>query len=106
MARDVGKLIERAALEQCPEGYSMRLRSKGRWACLAEAWNQGIDSRLEALTERSRADASTGEVIVHPLELKTLIRRLMEAGSPESELLGTQIGESLGLEVSILWDWD
>jgi len=71
-------VIKKSALEQCPDGYPMHLKSHQEWAALAAAWNQGIDSHLEALTERSSADDSTGVVLVHPAELHVLLRRLNE----------------------------
>lgn len=92
------ELIDQLANEQCPEGYAMTLRAPEEWQALAAAWNQGIDSHLEALTERSRADASTGEVLVHPDELKTLLRRLFEDGSEAGWSLRISILASLGVE--------
>jgi len=79
----------------------MTLRGRGEWAALARAWNQGIDSRLEALTARSRADASTGKVLVHPLEVKTLVRRLVESGEEEAVSLGQDVARTLGVEVDM-----
>jgi len=76
-------VIRAAAREQCPDGYPMTIRSRDEWAVIAAAWNQGIDSHLEALTERSSADASTGQVNVHPDELHVLLRRLNEAAERE-----------------------
>ena len=76
-------VIRAAAREQCPDGYLMTIRSKVEWKAIAAAWNQGIDAHLEALTERSSADAKTGKVNVHPDELHVLLRRLYEAGESE-----------------------
>ncbi len=73
------KVIRDEAQAQCPDGFTMTIRSRARWEMLAEAWNQGIDSHLEALTERSTADAATGRVCIHPDELPTLCRRLWES---------------------------
>lgn len=72
------EVIRSAAREQCPGGYPMLLRGQEEWAALSEAWNQGIDSYLEAITERSSADSSTGAVVVHPDELHALLRRLRD----------------------------
>jgi hypothetical protein len=69
-------VIKAAALEQCPSGYHMTLNERD-WEALAAAWNQGIDSHLEGMA-RSYADASSGQVVVHPEELHILIRRLNE----------------------------
>lgn len=74
-------LIKRLANEQCPGGYPMTIRSKTEWRIIADAWNQGIDSHLEALTERSSADHCTGEINVHPDELHVLLRRLFDCES-------------------------
>ena len=76
-------VIRAAAREQCPDGYPMTIRSQNDWAVIAAAWNQGIDSHLEAITARSSANASTGEVNVHPDELHVFLRRLYEAGENE-----------------------
>lgn len=90
--------IKAAAAAQCPEGYSMTIKDSDEWKALAAAWNQGIDAHLEALTGRSSADASTGRVLVHPEELHTLVRRLLEGGSEESESFGGVILTTLGLD--------
>jgi hypothetical protein len=92
-------LIKRLARKQCPDGYPMTLRSEREWRCLAAAWNRGIDSHLSALTERSSADETTGEVMVHPDELHVLLRRLFEADGLDSE---ADLDESWSLRTSIL----
>ena len=71
-------VIRDATLRQCPDGYPMKLVSQDDWTALSEAWNQGIDAHLEAITERSSANHTTGEVLVHPEELHVLLRRLNE----------------------------
>jgi len=100
-------VIRAAAREQCPDGYPMTIRSRDEWAVIAAAWNQGIDSHLEALTERSSANASTGEVNVHPDELHVLLRRLFEAGEREPyEPDSTEEPPALGLRSAILTTLD
>lgn len=91
-------VIRAEAREQCPDGYPMTIKSQREWAVIAAAWNQGIDSHLEALTERSRADASTGEVNVHPDELHVLCRRLEESGDEEASNLRCCILATLEIE--------
>lgn len=76
-------VITAACRAQCPDGYPMVIRSKAEWRALSEAWNQGIDSHLEAMTERSSADHTTGKVLVHPDELHVLLRRLYESDDTE-----------------------
>lgn len=104
MGTTPAKLIAKLCAEQCPDGYPMHLKSQREWRILSLAWNQGIDSHLEALTERSSADATTGLVNVHPDELHVLLRRLFEGdGRTESELdeswlLRSDILSSLGIE--------
>lgn len=71
------EVITECCRKQCPNGYPMVLKSQDDWTALSEAWNQGIDSHLEAMA-RSTADAITGRVLVHPDELATLCRRLWE----------------------------
>lgn len=78
------ELVTLACSDQCPRGFQMTLRSPNEWRALSEAWNQGIDSHLEAITARSSADAQTGKVLVHPAELATLLRRLYEAGEDDA----------------------
>lgn len=91
-------LITRLCREQCPDGYPMTLRSQAEWSAISAAWNQGIDSHLEAITTRSTADASTGKVNVHPEELHVLLRRLFEDGSEEAWSLRSDILSTLGVE--------
>ena len=69
--------IKKAA-KQCSTGFHMTLQNQEEWKALSAAWNQGIDSHLEALTERSQADSNTGKVVVHPEEVHVLVRRLGE----------------------------
>lgn len=76
-------VIRDAAREQCPDGYPMTIRSGDEWTAIAAAWNQGIDSHLEALTTRSSANSDGGKVNVHPDELHVLLRRLLEASERE-----------------------
>ena len=90
------ELIKLAALDQCPEGYPMTIRDPAEWTALAAAWNQGIDSHLEALTERSHAN--NGSVCVHPEELHTLLRRLYESESEDAWQLRSCILTTLGIE--------
>ncbi len=91
-------VIRAAARKQCPDGYPMTIRSKVEWKAIAAAWNQGIDSHLEALTERSTANASTGAVNVHPDELHVLLRRLVDAEEEEATGLRVDILSTLDIE--------
>ena len=100
-------LITELCTEQCPDGYPMVIKSQREWRILSLAWNQGIDSHLEALTGRSSADASSGAVNVHPSELHVLLRRLFEADMSqgfgmadidEAWSLRTDILSTLGVE--------
>lgn len=92
------ELIKLAAMAQCPNGYPMTLRAKSEWKALSDAWNQGIDSHLEAMTVRSTADSRSGSVNVHPEELATLLRRFYESGDDEAWSLRSSILSSLGIE--------
>ena len=91
------EVITKACKEQCPDGFHMTIRSKDEWRALAEAWNQGIDSHLEAMG-RSTADNTTGKVVVHPEELCTLLRRLNDSDNEASSDLRSGILQSLGIE--------
>lgn len=91
-------VIKAACEEQCPNGYPMTIRSQDEWSVITAAWNQGIDSHLEALTSRSFADASSGSMNVHPAELHVLLRRLYEDGSDEAWSLRSAILSTLDIE--------
>jgi hypothetical protein len=69
-------VIKSACYDQCPEGYHMTIVDQDEWSIIANAVNQGIDSHLEALTERSTFN--NGSCLVHPEELHVLLRRLYE----------------------------
>lgn len=84
---------------ECPDGYPMTIRCKTEWAMIAGIVNQGIDSHLEALTERSTFDASTGEILIHPEELPCFLRRLAESDdTDEAWSLRLGILGTLGIE--------
>lgn len=76
----------------------MIIKCRSEWKALSDAWNQGIDAYLEAMTERSSADNTTGRVLVHPEELCTLLRRLYEDGTDDAWGLRSSILETLGIE--------
>lgn len=85
-------VIKAESIAQCPNGYHMRIRDEDEWAAIAAAVNQGIDEYLEAITERSTFDSTTGNCLVHPEELHVLLRRLAnnEAGHDlRSSILST-----------------
>tara|TARA_R110002126_G_scaffold70402_1_gene177181 strand:+ start:88 stop:417 length:330 start_codon:yes stop_codon:yes gene_type:complete len=73
------------------EQYPMTLNGKD-YATVATAWNQGIDSHLEALTNRSTVEWAGNKVSfsVHPDELPTLLRRLFE-GEEQGEMFAGDI---------------
>lgn len=95
-------LIKERCHAQCPDGYPMTIRSDSEWAAIAACVNTGIDSHLEAVTERSSFDASTGECLVHPDELHVLLRRLGECewsdDYEDGPSLRSCILETLGIE--------
>jgi len=91
-------LINRLCNEQCPNGYPMTIRSQSEWDVITEAWNQGIDSHLEAITERSKANSRTGEIVIHPDELACLLRRLCDSDSDEAMSLRIDILYTLGIQ--------
>jgi hypothetical protein len=92
-------VIKTACLEQCPDGYHMTIRCKTEWRDIAECWNAGIDSHLEAITSRSSANAGTGNVVVHPEELHVLLRRLVDLGTEDADSLYSAILSTLDIEV-------
>jgi hypothetical protein len=78
-------LIKKACNSQCPMGYTMTIKAQDEWSWLAAAVNTGIDAHLEALTNRSTFDNSTGVCNVHPNELHVLLRRLLDQGWDQTE---------------------
>lgn len=95
----LGEAIKQSALEQCPDGYPIDVKGDAyMYTAIAEAWNQGIDAYLEAITERSTATPD-GRFNIHPEELHVLVRRLMESGSEEAESLASGICSTLDIEL-------
>lgn len=92
------EVITKRCQEQCPDGYPMCIRSRGEWAIIAQAVNEGIDSHLEAVTVRSSFDSTTGKCLVHPEELHVLLRRLSESESAEAWSLRVGILSTLDIE--------
>jgi hypothetical protein len=89
-------LIKKACNSQCPAGYTMTIKDDEEWEAIAAAVNLGIDSHLEALTERSVFD--NGVCNVHPDELHVLLRRFAESMVEKAELLRSAILDTLGIE--------
>jgi hypothetical protein len=89
-------VIKKQLLKKFPDGYPMTIRSQNIWSAIAKAVNQGIDSHLDGFT-RSKFDSKTGEVLIHPEEMVTFLRRLGE-GDEEAMSLRTDILSTLGIE--------
>ena len=92
------EIITESCKAQCEKGYPMLIRSKDEWKVIAHAVNQGIDSHLEAITERSTFDSTTGKCLVHPEELHVLLRRLAEHGVEDGDSLRIDILSTLDIE--------
>lgn len=90
------KVIKDRVLSQTPSGYPMHIKSQEEWTEIANAVNKGIDSHLEAFT-RSKFN-NNGEVLIHPEEMTTFLRRLLEAGNDVARELRSAILETLGIE--------
>ena len=90
------EVIKERAIKQTPGGYPMTIRNNDEWKSLATAVNQGIDSHLEGFT-RSKFDNRTGECLVHPEELHTLLRRLND-GDERAQDLRSSILQTLSIE--------
>jgi hypothetical protein len=92
-------LKKRVAAEQGDEHFHMQLVADD-YAALAEAWNKGIDSHLEALTERSSVEqiGHKADCLIHPEELPVLIRRLFEGEHESAESLASGILHALNIE--------
>ena len=91
------EVIDKKVQEQTPNGYPMTIKNKEEWREIARAVNQGIDSYLQAFT-KSKFDNKTGEITIHPTEMKTLLRRLNEGGSEIGMELRMSILQTLGIE--------
>jgi len=73
---------------------------------VATAWNQGIDSHLEAITMRSSLDITNKDspfgpranFSIHSEELPVLVRRLFGSGDEYSVALATDILSTLDME--------
>jgi hypothetical protein len=89
-------IIKEKISQQAPNGYPMTIRGKEEWKAIADAVNKGIDSHLEGFT-RSKFDSKTGECLIHPEEMTTFLRRLLDGGE-ESWSLRSSILETLGIE--------
>lgn len=90
--------IRSACWTQCPNGYSMTIKSPAEWQFIASAVNMGIDAHLEAVSSRSSFDAATGKCVVHPDELHTLLRRLYELAQNTDQddiVSGSDLAESI-----------
>ena len=91
-------VIKEACLKQCPLGYPMKIKDGLEWKAISDAVNAGIDSHLEAITERSSFNSKTGECLVHPEELHVLLRRMNESNDEEAEDLRHDILTTLNIE--------
>lgn len=99
------ELKKKIAAAQGDEHYPMQLTGSD-YAQFAAAWNMGIDSHLEALTERSSVErvGHKAHIKVHPEELPVLVRRLFELG--ESEDCEDEDGPATSLATGILHTLD
>ena len=97
-SEELGEAIKAKALEQCPEGYRMTIKDNEEYQAIARAWNMGIENYLEALTQRSEGGPD-GIFKIHPEELHTLVRRLMEDDSEIANSLASSICQTLDIEL-------
>jgi hypothetical protein len=81
--------------------YPMKLRGDDA-DLIIDVVNQGIDSHLQAVTESTFEPVwDYGPALkceVSYKDLSVILRRLMETGNEESDILARDIGETLGLE--------
>jgi len=79
--------------------FSMKL-SQVDAPLLVDAVNQGIDSRLEAFTHSTFEWGEHGRLHceIHDDDMQVMIRRLLESGDENSELLADDI-------VHVEYDW-
>jgi len=94
--------VIRAALDaQCPEGYNISawLQSE-EYQAIGTAVNQGIDSRLEAVTDMKQGRDSRGapEFTFTTDDMLVILRRLAESDDDNAMSLRSCILETLGIE--------
>lgn len=100
--------LSKAILKEAPDHYKMDLvYSEAQAVC--NAVNQGIDAHLEACFCPDRGDKHTvrdtrftGRRNVFEFSresLPVLVRRLMESGDERSELLASDICQTIGIEL-------
>jgi hypothetical protein len=90
------EIIKTACNKQCPNGYSMKIVDPEEWTLIANAVNKGIDSHLEAITNRSTFN--NGTCLVHPDELHVLLRRFIDWDNEKALDLRTCILSTLDIE--------
>jgi hypothetical protein len=90
------QVIRERVQKEAPNGYDMHIKSQREWAIIAKVVNQGIDSRLEGFT-RSTFN-NNGMVKIHPEEMTTFLRRLLEVGDGDADDLRSSILETLNIE--------
>ena len=64
-----------------------------------EAINQGIDSHLETILFKHQFKGARLEIQVESKSLRTLVRRLLTSGNENSVDLGSNICQTLGIEL-------
>lgn len=97
----LGAEIKRLS-SQDPDGFDMEIVDPDEYEAIAQAWNMGIDSHLEAISTRSTCSQSNGRayINIHPDELHVLVRRLMNNVATEAaETLARDICYVLGIQV-------
>lgn len=97
----LGTAIKSQANNICPDGYSMVIKNQNELNRIVKAWNQGIDSHLEAITNQSSYRQTNNGVSfdVHPDEVHVLVRRLFESGNATAESLAIDICSTLDIEL-------
>lgn len=101
----LGEEIKKRAIEQCPDGYNISTMSEIEFKVIADAINQGIDSHLEVISNRSTHEIRPQKLgnrayfCIHPEELHVLVRRLMKSENEVAESLASDICSTLGIEL-------
>jgi hypothetical protein len=94
----------KAAFERVPQGmYTMELSAPADVAAAKQAWSQGIDSRLEAITSPSTSrwldgDRTRVAIALDITGLLVFLRRLYEDGEDASLELRSAVLASLSIE--------
>lgn len=82
------------------EPYPMEFHRGKELDAICCAINQGIDSYLQAVHfTQGRGEHGRMKIIVEPQSVSVLVRRLLESGNEDAEMLASDICGTIGIEL-------